>query len=85
MPVELRVNWVLCDGFGLCSDLLPEAIDLDDWSYPVIAPGPLPEGLEHAAQRAVDCCPMKALRLEIVGEEATAAGGRRRGRHFGRA
>jgi ferredoxin len=79
--VELHVNWLLCDGFGLCGDLLPEVIGLDDWRYPIIASGPLPDELVHSAQRAVDCCPMKALRLERVGtEDGPTAGLRRRHR-----
>ncbi len=58
------MNWIRCDGYGLCGDLLPELIDLDDWRYPIIAPGGVPRDLLHMAQRAVDCCPMQALRLD---------------------
>jgi ferredoxin len=60
---ELRIDWIACDGYGLCGDLAPELIDLDDWRYPIIYPGPIPRDLVDAARRAVDCCPMKALRL----------------------
>ncbi|HEY7522569.1 MAG TPA: ferredoxin [Candidatus Limnocylindrales bacterium] len=63
MSEKLRVNWLECDGYGLCRDLLPELIDLDDWGYPIIATGEVPRNLLDAAQRAVDCCPVKALRL----------------------
>jgi ferredoxin len=66
VTVELRVNWILCDGYGLCGDLLPELIGLDDWRYPIIRPGGVPRELLDGAQRAVDCCPMLALRLESV-------------------
>ena len=61
---RLRVDWILCDGYGLCGDLLPDLIDLDDWRYPIVSPGPIDRTLLHDAQRAVDCCPMKALILE---------------------
>ena len=63
---RLRVDWIRCDGYGTCGDLLPELIDLDEWRYPIVAPGPVPGSLLDEAQRAVDCCPMKALILEKV-------------------
>ena len=63
---RLRVDWIKCDGYGTCGDMLPEIIELDDWRYPIVADGPVPEELLHDAQRAVDCCPMKALILETV-------------------
>lgn len=66
MDRQLRVDWIKCDGYGLCGDMLPEAIDLDEWRYPIIRPGPVDAGLLDDAQRAVDCCPMKALILEPV-------------------
>ncbi len=34
--VELTVDIVACEGHGLCADLFPERIRLDDWGYPVI-------------------------------------------------
>lgn len=64
MDARLRVDWIRCDGYGLCGDLLPDLIDLDEWRYPILRPGPVAAALRHDAQRAVDCCPMKALLLE---------------------
>lgn len=66
MAEQLRVDWIRCEGYGLCSDYLPELIDLDDWRYPILREPLVAAGLRHAAQRAVDCCPMKALILEPV-------------------
>lgn len=66
MEARLAVDWILCDGYGLCGDLIPDLIDLDEWRYPIIRPGPVDASLLHDAQRAVDCCPMKALVLEPV-------------------
>jgi ferredoxin len=63
---RLRVDWVKCDGYGTCGDMLPELIDLDEWRYPILAPGTVPQALVGDALRAVDCCPMKALILEKV-------------------
>ena len=62
----LRVDWIKCDGYGLCGDYAPDLIDLDEWRYPILRPGPVAGRLVHEAQRAVDCCPMKALILEPV-------------------
>jgi ferredoxin len=64
MSERLRVDPLLCDAYGHCAELLPEAITLDEWGYPIIAPGPLPEDLLADARRAVSACPKLALRLE---------------------
>ncbi len=66
MDRRLRVDWILCDGYGLCGDLLPDIIGLDEWRYPILPEGPIDPANLHDAQRAVDCCPMKALILEPV-------------------
>jgi ferredoxin len=61
----LRVNPILCDAHGLCAELLPERIELDEWGYPIIDEGsPVPRSLELHARRAVAACPVLALRLE---------------------
>ncbi len=66
MEARLRVDWIRCDGYGLCGDLLPELNELDEWRYPILPRGSIDRGWLHDAQRAVDCCPMKALILEPV-------------------
>lgn len=63
MTQKFAVDWILCDGFGICGDLAPDLIDLDEWRYPIVRQGAIPDSRLHDAQRAVDCCPMKALRL----------------------
>jgi ferredoxin len=60
----LRVNPILCDAHGLCGELLPERIELDEWGYPIIDEAPVPRSLEPHARRAVAACPLRALRLE---------------------
>jgi ferredoxin len=60
---ELRVNPIACDGSGLCAELLPERISLDDWGYPIIDGAPLTSELEEHAERAVAACPTMALLL----------------------
>lgn len=57
------VNPIACVGHGLCADLLPEWVRLDDWGYPIIEPGPLPADLESHARRAAAACPTLALLL----------------------
>ncbi|TAL11247.1 MAG: ferredoxin [Chloroflexota bacterium] len=74
MGWRLRVDWIKCDGYGLCGDFVPDLIELDDWRYPIIVSEPSDSNQLHAAQRAVDCCPMKALLLERVPDEIRRAG-----------
>jgi ferredoxin len=61
----LAVDRIACDGSGLCAELLPEMIDLDDWGYPMLSGAPVPDSLLPLARRAVDRCPVLALRLEV--------------------
>jgi ferredoxin len=61
--LRLVLDPIACDAHGLCAELLPEAITLDDWGYPVIAAGELPDALERLARKAADACPTLALRL----------------------
>jgi len=60
---KLRVDWIACDGRGLCAELLPELVGRDEWGYPIIADAPVPPHLSEYAQRAVTICPKLALRL----------------------
>ena len=32
----IRIDPIMCDGHGLCAELLPEHIRLDDWGYPIV-------------------------------------------------
>jgi ferredoxin len=60
---RLRVNPIACSGHGLCAELLPELISLDEWGYPVLADREVPPRLAREARRAVTDCPALALRL----------------------
>jgi ferredoxin len=62
-PTTLRVDPIACDGHGLCAELFPERIRLDDWGYPIIAAGPIPPSLLAHARRAAKECPTCALQL----------------------
>jgi ferredoxin len=58
----LVVDRIACTGHGLCAELLPERITLDDWGYPIVEPE-VPRSLRDNAVRAVDACPALALAL----------------------
>lgn len=62
MAWRLRVNPIACTAHGLCAELLPEAITLDEWGYPIT--GDVPHRLLPMARRAVTDCPTLALALE---------------------
>jgi ferredoxin len=64
MSIRLRVNPIACAGHGMCAELLPEIITLDQWGYPILAPGPVPRELAGHARRAADVCPKLALLIE---------------------
>ena len=66
---ELVVDPIACTGHGLCAELLPERIVLDDWGYPMID-RPIPANLHDHAVRAVNACPALALRLRRARSDA---------------
>jgi ferredoxin len=64
MSHRLRVNPIACEAHGMCAELLPERITLDEWGYPVIDEAPLHGAeLEHAIM-AARACPTFALLVE---------------------
>jgi ferredoxin len=58
---RLAVNWTTCVGHGLCAELLPELVHLDDWGYPVVETAGIPPYLEEHVRHAIDACPTLAL------------------------
>ncbi len=60
----LRVDPIACDGRGLCAEVLPELITLDDWGFPIIRDGAVPGRLRAEARETVRICPKLALRLD---------------------
>jgi ferredoxin len=65
----LRVNPILCDGFGHCHDLAPDLVTLDEWGYPIIDQSEIgadDEARQRSATLAVRGCPRQALWLERV-------------------
>ena len=68
--LEIAIDRIRCDGRGLCAELVPELIRLDDWGYPIIASGPVPDHLISHAQKAVASCPVLALALRQAERQA---------------
>jgi len=64
MSDRLRLNPIACEAHGMCAELLPERITLDEWGYPLLDDEPLPRSLLEHARRAAQACPTFALRLE---------------------
>jgi ferredoxin len=60
---RITIDPVACDAYGYCAELLPEAIVLDEWGYPIVDGRPLPAGLVAAARRAARDCPRRAITL----------------------
>jgi len=63
MVQRLLVNPILCSGHGLCAELLPEQITMDEWGFPLMSDEPVPRELRSLARRAVTDCPALALKL----------------------
>jgi ferredoxin len=59
----LRVDWPQCRAHGLCHEIAPEVIALDEWGYPLFDRGPMSADQLAAARKAVHVCPTLALRL----------------------
>jgi ferredoxin len=41
--MRIRVNPITCEAHGLCAEMLPEWIQLDEWGYPILDLEVLPE------------------------------------------
>jgi ferredoxin len=65
---RVGVDMTKCAGRGICAELLPERITLDDWGYPIIDDSAVHGTLKRHARRAVAACPELALFLEHVAD-----------------
>ena len=66
--VRITIDPVACDAYGYCAELLPEAIALDEWGYPIVDGRPLPADLVAVAARAARDCPRRAIVLKRKGD-----------------
>jgi ferredoxin len=57
------VDPIKCSAHGMCAELFPEWIELDDWGYPIVRADDIPTHLRTHAEQAVRACPALALRL----------------------
>lgn len=74
MSLRIAVNPITCEAHGMCAELLPERITLDDWGYPLIDGRPLSADLLDHARRAAEACPTFALLLQSAPESERPAG-----------
>ena len=63
MTHRIRVDWPACEAHGLCHELLPEVIDLDEWGYPLVI-SEVDDVRLSEARAAARACPRLALRVE---------------------
>jgi ferredoxin len=80
MTTRLALDPTACTGHGLCADLLPELVRLDEWGYPILLTADVPPRLASHARRAVRACPTLALRLArtravVTGSDCAAVTG----------
>jgi ferredoxin len=61
---HLRVDPIACEAHGMCAELLPEMVALDEWGYPIVDGRPVPERLVAHAERAARACPTFALLVQ---------------------
>ncbi|WP_241827574.1 ferredoxin [Actinopolymorpha singaporensis] len=64
--MALHVDPIACVAHGLCAELLPEAVTLDEWGYPIVDERLLTEEEVRHARRAAAGCPTLARRLERI-------------------
>jgi ferredoxin len=77
MSQTVRVNPIACEAHGMCAELLPERITLDEWGYPIVDDEPLHGSQVEHAIRAARACPTFALLVER--DRARAKAGSRSG------
>jgi ferredoxin len=61
---RVRINPIACEAHGMCAELLPERITLDEWGYPMLDDTPLRGSQVEHAIRAARACPTFAIVLE---------------------
>jgi ferredoxin len=60
---HVSVDPIRCDAHGMCAEVLPERVTLDDWGYPIVDGRALEPDLISHAKLAVATCPVLAIKL----------------------
>lgn len=68
MSLWVRINPIACEAHGLCVELLPELLRVDDWGYPMLDTPAVPPALESLARKAESACPTLAIVIEETGD-----------------
>ena len=79
LVTTLTIDRIACDGYGMCAELLPERIDLDDWGYPIIEHPEIVKVRDHFARgengaEAFDVVPGAAGDAARAGAQIAAHG-----------
>jgi ferredoxin len=61
--MRIEIDALVCEANGVCSELLPEVLTLDDDDQLRLRLAVIPATLEQRAREAVRRCPRQALRL----------------------
>ncbi|MEA2459039.1 MAG: ferredoxin [Thermoleophilaceae bacterium] len=78
MRERLVVDPIKCTAHGMCAELFPEWIELDEWGYPIVRPDAVPPHLREHAVEAVRACPTMALSLSPAGDDREQRQGKRK-------
>lgn len=62
MSQRLRVDWPSCRAHGLCHELLPDLIRLDEWGFPIMV-AQIEDDRLAEARAAARACPRLALHV----------------------
>jgi ferredoxin len=68
----IHVDLTRCAGHGMCTLLLPELVDLDQWGYAVMERSVRDAVDARRARRAVRACPTQALRMQPLADGSGA-------------
>jgi ferredoxin len=62
--MRLRLDPIQCEAHGLCAELLPEQVSLDEWGYPILDDTRIAPELVRHARHAAMACPTLALLID---------------------
>ena len=62
--MRLVIDWTKCTGHGMCAELLPELVEMDEWGYPIVRDPAVPSDMSRHAVAARSVCPALAVRLD---------------------